>query len=143
MSNHSDERITQTAHRWGARGFWFLYIALPADFLVRVLWLRQDPRQYLDIALIWVAAMLCAGVGMTASGVAPYGGKWATSWLVILIIAVEVPVVLALMGMVHTWVDFVADSVIAAGGALLALIIFRGIYGLWERKALGRGSREQ
>jgi hypothetical protein len=143
MSKHRDERITATAHRWGARGFWLLFIALPADFLVRCLFLKQDPRQYLDIALIWMAAMLYAGIGMTASGVAPYGGKWSTSWLAILIIAVEVPVVLTLMGMVHTPAAFIADTFIAAGSAFLSLIIFRGIYSMWERVALGRGPREE
>jgi hypothetical protein len=143
VSNHLDERITATAHRWGARGFWLLFVALPTDFLVRAFLLRQEPRQYLDIALIWMAAMLYASIGMTASGVAPYGGKWSKASLAVLIIAVEVPVVLTLMGMVHTLADFVADSVIAAAGAFVSLIILRGIYSVWERRALGRRAREQ
>jgi hypothetical protein len=75
--------------------------------------------------------------------VAPYGGKWSKASLAVLIIAVEVPVVLTLMGMVHTLADFVADSVIAAAGAFVSLIILRGIYSVWERRALGRRAREQ
>ncbi len=143
MSNHRDERITATAHLWGARGFWLLFMALPIDLLVRILLLKQEPRQYLDIALIWTAAMLYAGIGMTASGVAPYGGKWSATWLAVLIIAVEVPVVLTLMGMIHTPAAFIADVALAAAGAFVTLIIIRGIYSRWERKTFGRGPREE
>jgi len=143
MSKHRDERITATAHRWGARGLAMLSAALAIDLVVRTLILKQEPRQYLDIGLIWMATTLYVAIGMTASGVAPYGGKWSTSWLVILIIAVEVPVVLTLMGMVHTPAAFIADTFIAAGSAFLSLIILRGIYSMWERVALGRGPREE
>ncbi|HUT75025.1 MAG TPA: DUF6773 family protein [Armatimonadota bacterium] len=143
MSNHSDERITATHQRWAARGFWFLFIALPTDLLVRVLLLKQEPRQYLDIALIWMAAMLYVGIGMTASGVAPFGGKRSKSWLVILIIAVGGPVELTLMGMVHTLADLIAIIISGTAGAFVMLIILRVIYGVWERKALGRGPREE
>jgi len=143
MSNHLDERTIATQQRWAARGMLMLSIALTIDVLVRVLILKQEPRQYLDISLIWMATMLYVSIGMTASGVEPFGGKWSKAWLVILIIAVEVPVVLTLMGMVHTLADFIADIVIAAVGASVMLIILRGIYSVWERVTLGRGPREE
>ena len=142
MSDH-DERTIATQQRWAARGMWMLSIALATDVLVRVLILKQEPRQYLDISLILMATMLYAGIGMTASGVAPYGGKWSKGLLAILIITVECPVVLALMGMVHTLADFITDMVGAVAGALVALIILRGIYSVWERVTLGRGPREE
>ena len=137
MSNHSDERTIATAQRWAARGLWLLSMALSIDLVVRTLILKQQPRQYLDIGLIWMATTLYVAIGMTASGVAPFGGKWSKSWLVILIIAVEVPVVLTLMGMVHTLADFITEIVIAATGVFVMLLILRGIYGVWERRTLG------
>ena len=143
MSNHDDERTIATRHRWAARGMVILIFALATDGLVRALILKQDPRQYLDICLIWMATTLYVAIGMTASGVAPYGGKWSKAWLPILIIAVVCPVVLTLMGMVHTLADFITDMVGAVAGALVALIILRAIYSVWERVTLGRASREE
>ena len=142
MSDH-DERTIATQQRWAARGMWMLSFALTIDVMVRVLILKQEPRQYLDISLIWMATMLYAAIGMTASGVAPFGGKWSKAWLPILIIAVECPVVLALMGMIHTLADLIAIIVSAAGGAFVMLLILRGIYSVWERVTLGRGPREE
>jgi len=144
MSNHShDERTIATQQRWAARGMVMLSIGLTTDCLIRVLILKQEPRQYLDIWLIWMATTLYVAIGMTASGVALYGGKWSKAWLPILIITVECPVVLALMGMVHTLADFIGDMVGAAAGAFLGLIILRGIFSVWERVTLGRAPREE
>ena len=144
MSNHSyDERTIATQQRWAARGMGMLSFALAIDVLVRVLILKQTPWQYLDIWLIWMATTLYPAIGMTASGVAPYGGKWSKAWLPLLIIAVVCPAVVTLMGMVHSPADFIADMVAAAAGAFVMLIILRGIYSVWERVNLGRGPREE
>lgn len=143
MSNARDERIVTTQQRWGALGLVLVNFALVIDLLVRMFVLKQELGQYLDIALIWMGTMLFTILGMTASGVAPYGGKWSTSLLVLLILAVEIPVLLALMGMIHTPTAFIAQMILAAAGVFLALVILRGIYGLWERGTLGRGSREE
>jgi hypothetical protein len=143
MSNDRDERTTGTADRWAARGMAILTMALSIDLIVRILVLKQEPRQWLDIFLIWMGTSLYVFIGMTASGVAPYGGKWSKAWLLILILAVEIPVVLTWMGMVPTWAAFIANMVIAGAGAFLMLMIFRGIYGVWERKTLGRAPREE
>jgi len=143
MSNDRDERVIATRQRWAARGLLLVMVALSIDLIVRILVLKQEPRQYFDIGLIWTATMLYVSIGMTASGVAPYGGKWSQAWLAILIIAVQVPVGLTLMGMVHTWADFIADIFIAAASAFVMLIILRGIYGVWERRTLGRVPREE
>jgi hypothetical protein len=142
MSNHSDERVVTTQQRWAARGMWIFSIALSIDLMVRLLILKQDPRQCLDISLIWMATTVYVAYGMIANGVAPYGGKWSTGLLAVLIIAVEVPVVLALMGMIHTLADLIADIVSAAASAFVMLVILRGIYGRWERVTLGREPRE-
>lgn len=138
-----DERTIATQQRWLARGMLMLSFALSIDVLVRVLILRQEPRQYLDIALIGMATMLYAAIGMTASGVAPYGGKWSKAWLPILIIVVMCPVGVTLMGMVHKPADLIADAVGGGAGAFVMLIILRGIYSVWERVTLGRGPREE
>lgn len=90
-----------------------------------------------------MAAMLYAGIGMTASGVAPYGGKRSATWLAILIIAVTNTVMLTLMGMVHGLADLIAIIVSATAGAFVMLIILRGIYSVWERVTLGRAPREE
>ena len=143
MSEATDERIVATRRRWAARGLMLANIALVLDLLVRIFVLKQEPQQYLDIALIWMGTMFFTAIGMSASGVPPYGGKWSSSWLAIAILAVEVPVILALMGMVPTPAAFLADMVIAALGAFVAIVLVRGIYVLWERRTLGRGPREE
>ena len=143
MSEATDERIVATRQRWATHGFGILFLALPADMMVRMFVLKQGPQQWLDIFLIWMATILYVGIGMTASGVAPYGGKRSTSWLVIAILAVEIPVILTLMGLVPTPAAFVAYMALAAVGAFVTIIIVRGVYHLWERRALGRGPREE
>ncbi|MBN1460155.1 MAG: hypothetical protein JXA57_11510 [Armatimonadetes bacterium] len=143
MSNVHDERVVATRQRWATHGFALLFVALPADLMVRIFVLKQDPRQWLDISVIWLATILYVGIGMTASGVAPYEGKWSTSWLAIVIIAVEVPVILALMGMVPTPAAFIAYMALAAASAFLVVILSRGVYSMWERRTLGRGPREE
>ena len=143
MSNSPDERTTATAQRWGAFGMFVLSLALSIDMLVRILILKQEPRQWMDIALIWLATNLIAGIGMTASGVEPYGGKWSKSWLVLLIIVVTNSVVIMLMGMVHSVAELVTDVVTCAAGVFVSFLIFRGIYRRWERVTLGRRSREE
>ena len=143
MSNQHDERIIATQQRWAARGFVILSIALAIDLLVRILILKQEPRQYLDFGLIWLAALLYAGIGMTASGVVPYRGKWSTGLLVVLIIVVVNAVVWTLMGKVHGLADLIGTIVGTAAFAFVTLIILRGIYSRWERRTLGRGPREE
>ena len=151
MSTHRDERTIATHQRWAARGMAMLMIALSIDLIVRSLILKQDPRQYLDIGLLWMATMLYVSIGMAASGVAPFGGKWSTTWLVILIItavnAVVISVFLTLKGMIHTLAHFIfimiAAGASAFAGVFLTLFILRGIYAGWERLTLGRGPREE
>ena len=143
MSNQPDERVVATQQRWGARGMLILTMALAIDLIVRIPILKQEPRQWLDISLIWMATSLYVFIGMTASGVAPYGGKWSHGLLVVLILTVEIPVLLMLMGGVHTLTDFIANMAIAAATAFVMVIIFRGIYARWERRTLGRGPREE
>jgi len=143
VNNHSDERTRAIAQRWAAIGWLIMSFALSVDLMVRILILKQEPQQWADISLIWMATTLYACFGMTASGVEPYGGKWSKSWLAILIIAVECPLVLALGGMVHSLADLIFTAIGAAAGSFMMLIILRGIYGVWERRTLGRGPREE
>ena len=143
MSDHSDERVIATRQRWAARGMVILTIALAIDLIVRILILKQEPRQHLDISLIWMATILYVSIGMTASGVQLYGGKWSKHWLVILTIVAVNAVVLTLMGVIHGLAEAIAIIVCAAVGAFLMLTILRGIYGVWERKTLGRAPREE
>lgn len=143
MSTHRDERIVATRQRWATHGFALWFIALTIDLIVRSLILKHDPRQYLDIWLIWMATVLYVSIGMAASGVAPFGGKWSTSWLVILILAVELPLLGTLTGMIHTPVAFIAGVFLTGGSAFLSVIALRGIYRAWERRTLGRAPREE
>jgi hypothetical protein len=143
MSTHRDERTTATADRWGARGLAILVIALSIDLLVRILILMQEPRQWLDVFLIWMGTSLYVFIGMTASGVAPYEGKGSKAWLAMLIIAVAIPVVLMLMGGVHMLADLIGVIAAAAAGVFVMFIISRGIYGVWERVKLGHVPREE
>jgi len=143
MSNHSDERVIATRQRWAARGMVILTIALAIDLLVRILIVKQEPRQHLDISLIWIATTLYVSIGMTASGVQLYGGKWSKYWLVILTIVAANAVVLTLMGVIHGLAEAIGVIVGAAAGGFLMLMVLRGIYSVWERKTLGRAPREE
>ncbi len=147
MSNDLDERTIATGQRWGARGMLMLSIALSVDVLVRILILKQEPRQYLDISLIWLATILFVAIGMAGSGVEPFGGKWSKFWWLVPMIAVTNAVTLTLMGMIHSLADVIAIIVTGAAGAFAGVfvifIILRGIYSRWERVTLGRGPREE
>ena len=146
MSNDRDERTTGTADRWKARGMAILIMALSIDLLVRTLILKQEPRQWLDIFLIWVGTSLYVCIGMSASGVAPYEGKWRKMWPIIPVVAVTNTVVLTLMGVVNTWADLISTITIgiigAAVGTFVVFIILRRVYSVWERRTLGRVPRE-
>jgi hypothetical protein len=142
MSTDHDERIVATHQSWAARGWAILFIALSIDLMVRSLILKQDPRQYLDIGLIWMGTMLYVAIGMTASGVAPYGGKWWRMWPIIPLVVVVNTVMLARMGMAQTFPDVAASVVSATAGLSLAIVIGRGIYARWERRTLGCVPRE-
>ena len=147
MSNQFDERTIAIGQRWGPRGMLMFSIALTVDVLVRILILKQEPRQYLDISLIWMATNLYVAIGMAASGVEPFGGKWSKAWSIIPVVAVTNAVVLTLTGMVHSLADVIAIIVTGVAGAFagtfVVLIIMRGIYSRWERVTLGRGPREE
>lgn len=143
MSNDLDERTTGTRDRWLARGMVMMILALNIDLLVRLLILKQAPQQYLDIGLIWMGTSLYVCIGMSASGVQLYGGKWSKHWLVILTIVATNAVVWTLMGMGHGLADLSGVIVGAATGAFLVLMILRGIYSVWERRTLGREPRKE
>ena len=143
MSNDRDERVIATRQRWAAHGMAILTMALSIDLLVRILILKQEPRQWLDIFLIWMGTSLYVCIGMTASGVQLYGGKLSKHWLVILTVVATMAVVLTLMGMGHGLADLIGVIVGGAIGVFLMLMILRGSYSVWERVTLGRRSREE
>jgi hypothetical protein len=144
MSNHSDERVIATRQRWAAAGWAMLSLALSLDLVVRTLILRQDPRQWLDIGAIWMAALLYASTGMTASGVEPYEGKyWKRTWPLIPLVVVVNTLMSRRFGTAPTLTSVVVSAVAATAGLFVAIVILRGIYGLWERRTLGRGPREE
>jgi len=143
MSKAPDERITATAQRWQARGLVMLSLALSLDLIVRTLILKQDPRLWLDIAAIWMGTSVYVVLGMTASGVDPYGGKYWKVWPIIPLVVVGNAVMLARFGMAQTLTEVAASVVSATAGLFVTIVVLRGIYGLWERRTLGRGSREE
>jgi len=147
MSNDRDERVIATRQRWGARGLLMMSFALIIDLLVRELILKQEPWKYLDIFLIWMATMMYVAIGMSASGVAPYEGKWRKMWPIIPTIVVTNTVVLTLLGMVRTWTDLIFTITLgiigAPVGTFVVYIIFRRIYSKWERVTLGRVPPEE
>jgi len=142
MTNHGDERITATRHLWAARGWVLLMFALSIDLIVRTLMLRQHPGQYLDIALIWMATTLYVAIGTTASGVELHGGRLWKMWPIIPLVVVVNMVTSARMGSVPTFTDVAASAVSATVGFSLTIVVVRGIYAGWERRTLGRRSRE-
>jgi len=142
MTNHGDERITATRHLWAARGWALLMLALSIDLIVRTLILSQHPGQYLDIALIWMATIVYVAIGTTASGVEMHGGRLWKMWPLIPFVVVVNIVTLARMGSVPTFTSVAAGVVSATVGFSLTIVLVRGIYARWERRTLGRRSRE-
>ena len=144
---HPDERIAATSQRWAAISGAFLSITLGIDMMVRILILKQDFRLCWDICMIWMVNLLLVSIGMIRSGVQPVGavGKWSwkTSGLMIAEIALLVPAVLWLMGMIHSLQAYLGGAALAGGSGFVTLIIMRGIYGRWERRALGSPSDDE
>ena len=143
MSSHSDERTIATAQRWAARGLGMLSIALAIDLMVRTLILKQEPRQYLDIGLIWMATTLYVAIGMTASGVEPFEGKWWKMWPIIPVVVVVNTVTLARIGMVQTLTDVVSSVVSTTAGLSVLIVVLRGVHTSWERATIGRVPPEE
>lgn len=138
---HPDERVAATAQRWGAIGGAFMAVALGVDMIVRVFVLRQDFHLWWDISLIWMVNLYLVSLGQIRSGVPPVGavGKWSwkTSGLMILILALEIPAILWLMGMVRSLNGYLGMALLAGGSGLVMLMVLRGIYRRWERRTLG------
>ena len=149
MSEARDERIVATRQRWATQGFGILFIALAVDLMVRSLVLRQDPRQYIDIWLIWMATVTYVSIGTTASGVEPYGGRCSKTWLVILIIAIAagmsalLPLLRLELTLAQLLLVIVVGGAAACAGAFLSVRLVRGVYRAWEARALGRGPTEE
>ncbi len=146
IARHPDERIAATAQRWAAIGGAFLSIALGIDIMVRVFVLRQDPALFWDIGLIWMVNLFIVCIGQIKSGVQPVGvsrRQFKISILMIVEIALLIPALLWLLGMVHSWQTFLIEAGVAAVSATIMLLIMRAIYSRWERRTLGAESDDQ
>jgi F0F1-type ATP synthase membrane subunit a len=64
-------------------------------------------------------------------------------WPIIPVVVVTNTVTLARLGMVQTLTDVVASVVSATVGLSMIIVILCAIYSVWERRTLGRGSREE
>jgi len=143
LVRHYDERIAATMQRWAAAGGSFMSIALAIDILVRSFVLRQDPRLYMDIALIWLVNVFLVCIGMVRSGVPAVGvtGRWSwrTAGLLVGLIALEVPALQWLTGDIHSIGQYLAQAALAGGSAVVMLLVMRALYAAWERRSLGPG----
>jgi hypothetical protein len=142
---HPDERIAATSQKWAAFSGAFLSIAIGIDIMVRILILKQDYP--MEICLIWMVNLFVVGIGQIRSGV-PAAGTVGTSSrkisvLMIVEIALLVPAVLWLMGMVNSWLQYAAYAALAAAGSLVMQMIMRGTYRRWERRTLGASSDDE
>lgn len=143
VARHPDERIAATAQKWAAVGGIFLSIALAIDIVVRCFILRQDPKEYWDIGLIWMVNLFIVCIGQIRSGIQPVGverRQFKISILMIVEIAILVPALLWLLGMVHSWQIFLLEAGLAAVSATAMLFIMRALYGRWERREIGANS---
>lgn len=146
LMKHPDERIAATTQKWAAIGGSFLSVALAISLVVRVFALKQDPSQYWDIGLMWLANMLIVSIGQTRSGIRPVGvgrRQARVSVLLIVEIALLVPAVLWLMGTVHSWQQYVIFAATAGVSGSAMLLLMRAIYSKWERGALGSEPDEE
>lgn len=147
LTSHPDERLNATIQRWASIGGWVARTALGIDLLVRALVLRQDARQYWDIGLIWMVAMMLSSLGMVRSGLQPVGaaGKWSwkTSGMMVAIIALLVPAELWYLGGIGSIQAYLGSVVLAGGVAFVMQLVMRAIYGKWERRALGPESEDE
>jgi len=144
MDNQTDERVVATRQLWAARGFVILYFALNVDLIVRFLVLKQDPKQWMDIGLIWMATTLYVSLGMSRSGVNLSPKTMPkTNIMMVTIIGLEIPALLWLMGMVHSWTQFLLYGAMAACSAFAMQVFQRRLHRRWERKTLGQEAGEE
>jgi predicted neutral ceramidase superfamily lipid hydrolase len=142
MSVETDERIIAVRQRWAARGMVILSAALSLDLMIRVLLLKQEPNQYMDIFLIWAVAVVYVTIGTTASGVEPLEGKTSRLWLLLLIIVIVNAIMMALMGQIRTVADLVPMVIGSFAGFFLMYLILRSVYRMWERRTLRNETQE-
>ncbi len=143
MDNHPDERVHATRQRWAARGMYLMTFLLNMDMLIRIWYLKQSSSQFLDIAIIWLAGIFFVSVGMYASGVQPFGGKWSKTLLILGVLVATDTVLFVALGVIHSLTDLFEAVAVQTAGALLLFVSMRGIYALWERRTLGSGSGQE
>jgi hypothetical protein len=71
----SDERIQTTINRFAAIGFFILYALMSISLCYRVLILKQHPREFWDIFVIWVIGMFFLFIAYANKGLYDHGFK--------------------------------------------------------------------
>lgn len=141
LVKHPDERVAATQQRWAAISGMFMSVALGIDIMVRFYVLKQDARLWGDIGLIWMVNVFLVSRGQIRSGVPPVGvvGKWSwkTPGLMVAGLALLIPAVLWLMGMIHSLKAYSGCVLVAGASGFVTLMIMRRDYRRWERRNLG------
>lgn len=129
-----DERIRKTKHQITSRAFGIWYLLLLAALLYRQFYLRQDPKEYWDIALIFFIGALYVSIAGFAKG-AVYETtfarqlKWTVPAILISIIALNY-----FQGKLATIADLLEILISALIGLASIGLVFYFLYRRWEKK---------
>lgn len=129
-----DERIRETKNRIASRAFGIWYYLLLVNLLYRQFYLRQAPKEYWDIALIFFVGTLYVSISGFAKG-AVYESSLARYWKwTVPIILTTILALNFLQGRLNTIADFLVTLLSALIGVAFIGLVFYFLYRRWEKK---------
>jgi VanZ family protein len=129
-----DERIRETKNRIASRAFGIWYYLLLVNLFYRQFYLRQAPKEYWDIALIFFAGTLYVSIAGFAKG-AVYESSLARYWKwTVPTILVTILVLNFFQGRLNTIEDFLVTLISALIGVAFIGLVFYFLYRRWEKK---------
>lgn len=128
-----DERISQTKSRIASRAFGIWYILLLAALLYRQFYLRQAPKEYWDIALIFFIGTFYVSIAGFAQGAVYEHSltrywKWSAPVILITIIALNY-----FQGKINSIANFLEILISALIGLAFIGLVFYLLYRRWEK----------
>jgi uncharacterized membrane protein len=129
-----DERIIRARNRIASRGYALWAIGFMIALLYRQFYLRQPPREYWDIALVFFSGNLYVTIASFAQGAfheSAYrkSGKWTIAGILLAVLAVMV-----VQGQIGSLLDVVAQvASVLAGLSVFGLLSYY-LYRRWEKQ---------
>ncbi len=129
-----DERISETKSQIASRAFGIWYLLLLVALLYRQFYLKQAPKEYWDIALIFfIGCFYVVGAGFSKGAV--YENSLARYWkLTVPVIIVTILGLNYFQGRLNTIADILVTLISALIGLAFVGVVFYFLYQRWEKK---------